>query len=91
MAAGASPVWSQLEATINRRQLHEAGTGRVSTARWNLKGMREPEPTFPVRACGMEAEEKPQHRAKAKPCKAGVSGSKGERARQRDARYQAES
>ena len=27
MAAGASPVWSQLEATINRRQLHEAGTG----------------------------------------------------------------
>ena len=28
----------------------------------------------PARACGMEAEEEPQHRAKAKPRKAGMSG-----------------
>ena len=47
---------------MSRRQLHEVGIGR------------DPNPTFPARACGMEAEEEPQHRAKAKPRKAGMSG-----------------
>jgi len=47
---------------MSRRQLHEAEAGNSL------------ESTFPVRACGMEAEDVPQLRAQAKPRKAGLSG-----------------
>jgi len=53
------PYGALLEVTVSRRQLHEVE--RV-----------EPTPVaYAARTCGMEARGKPQHRAKAKPRKAG--------------------
>ena len=46
---------------MSRRQLHEGGGGREVT------------PPFPARACGMEAENEPQHRTQVKPRKAGLT------------------
>src|SRR3990172_5521115 len=62
MTGGASPLWSLLEATMSRRQLHEEEAG-LCTAE-----------AFPARACGMEARGQPQHRTQGKTRKAGLSG-----------------
>ena len=58
---------------MSRRPLHEVGIGR------------DPNPTFPARACGMEAEEEPQLRERKRSLLRPAC--LGKRARQRDARY----
>ena len=55
MIGGGSPLQTLLEGTVSQRQLHET-----------LPGLE----VFPVRACGVEARDAPQHRTQVKPRKA---------------------